>query len=103
MVKKLSPKKVILISPSPVNEYAVNTPRKNAALYQYAHAVEQVSLETGSYFINLWTIMAAKEQSKVLKHDGVHFNEKGYRILSEAVITKINNISSTKGRKKIAK
>jgi isoamyl acetate esterase len=102
MVKKLSPKRAILISPCLVREYGHMT-RKNNELFQYADAVEQVALETGSYFINLWTMIESYGQSEVLKRDGIYFNEKGYRILSEAVIKKIKTISTNKSRKKIAK
>ena len=53
--KEIGPKKVILISPAPVDE-ALQPNRSNEQLAKYAQVVKEIADETGSYFIDFFEL-----------------------------------------------
>ncbi|MEH7463315.1 SGNH/GDSL hydrolase family protein [Bacillus thuringiensis] len=95
IVERISPYKVLLISPAPVDEerqYA----RTNAVLKQYAEVVSDVAARTGSNSLDLYTSIIQLPNYKLLleneKQDGLHFGVHGYEYLAEVIIEKIKEI-----------
>lgn len=95
IVERISPYKVLLISPAPVDEerqYA----RTNAVLKQYAEVVSDVAVQTGSDFLDLYTSIIQLPDYKILleneNQDGLHFGVRGYEYLAEVIIEKIKEI-----------
>ncbi|MBA2942594.1 esterase [Paenibacillus sp. CGMCC 1.16610] len=88
IVTILSPAKVILISPAPVDEKLQHA-RTNLVLKEYAEAVKEVSEATGSQFIDFFAKMIwVRHLSELLKgqrNDGLHFGELGYEYLSDEI------------------
>ncbi len=97
--KEIGPKKVILISPAPVDE-ALQPNRSNEQLAKYAQVVKEIADETGSYFIDFFNFFYSKPNYKELlvgeKNDGLHFGEAGYEILSDLIVQKLNEIDEEK-------
>lgn len=84
----IDPKKTVLISPAPVDE-SLQEARTNSVLKQYAEVVREVSVITGSYFIDLFTNMIEIHNlTEILRgqlNDGLHFGELGYDYLSDMI------------------
>ncbi|TCW54836.1 lysophospholipase L1-like esterase [Bacillus thuringiensis] len=95
IVNMISPEKVLLISPAPVDEgYQHN--RTNKVLGQYADVVEEVAKEKGSYFLNVYAEMIQEPHYKRLveddEKDGLHFGRQGYKYLAELIGKKLKGI-----------
>ncbi|PFE01299.1 esterase [Bacillus sp. AFS023182] len=95
IVKRISPEKVLLISPAPVDEerqYA----RTNEVLLQYAEVVREVAEQTGVHFLNLHSHMIEELDYKKFvgneERDGLHFNAVGYEYLSELIGSELKEI-----------
>lgn len=86
------PKKTILISPAPVDE-SVQHARTNAVLRQYSDCVKEVSIATGSHYIDLFSNMVGLQNLsdilRGLRNDGLHFGELGYDYLSDEIYKKL--------------
>ncbi|RBP84531.1 lysophospholipase L1-like esterase [Cytobacillus firmus] len=97
VVTIIGPKRVILISPAPVDE-SLQESRTNDVLQQYADVVWEVSEETGSHYLDFFArIMSLPNRNEVLRgqrNDGLHFGELGYEVLSEEISRKIEEIAS---------
>ncbi|CAI8715495.1 MULTISPECIES: SGNH/GDSL hydrolase family protein [Bacillus] len=95
IVKKISPEKVLLISPAPVDEERQHA-RTNEVLGQYAKVVEEVSEQTGSHFLDLHTHMIEELDYKKFveneERDGLHFSAAGYEYLSELIGNQLKEI-----------
>lgn len=92
IVTILSPKRVILISPAPVDERLQHA-RTNVVLKQYAEVVREVSLATGSHYVDFFSsMMGFHNLTEILRghrNDGLHFGELGYDYLSDLISEKI--------------
>lgn len=101
IVSKVSPKNCILISPAPVDE-RVQFARTNILLQQYAKVVEKISINTGCYYIDLFTAMWSEpnypELLKSDRDDGLHFGPLGYKFLSSMIIEKLKIIEGEEDR-----
>ncbi|RBP84524.1 lysophospholipase L1-like esterase [Cytobacillus firmus] len=97
VVTIIGPKRVILISPAPVDE-SLQEFRTNDVLQQYADVVWEVSEETGSHYLDFFArIMSLPNRNEVLRgqrNDGLHFGELGYEVLSDEISRKIEEIGS---------
>lgn len=95
IVTVLSPKKVLLLSPLPVDE-RLQQARTNAVLRQYAQTVREVSEETGSYYLDLFATMInlanLNDLVKGLRDDGLHIGELGYDHIASEISAKIREI-----------
>ncbi|PEB51882.1 esterase [Bacillus pseudomycoides] len=95
IVKKISPEKVLLISPAPVDEERQHA-RTNEVLGQYAKTMEEVAKQTGSHFLNLYSHMMQESDYKRFveneERDGLHFGVAGYEYLSELIGEKLKGI-----------
>ncbi|HHT7191091.1 TPA: SGNH/GDSL hydrolase family protein [Bacillus cereus] len=95
MVIGISPEKVLLISPAPVDEERQRN-RTNKVLGQYADVVEEVAKETGSHFLNLHAEMIQEKDYKRFvedeEKDGLHFGSEGYKYLAIAIGEKLKEI-----------
>ncbi|MFB5252082.1 SGNH/GDSL hydrolase family protein [Bacillus mycoides] len=95
MVSRISPEKVLLISPAPVDEERQHH-RTNEILVQYAAAVEEVARKTGSHFLNLYAEMIQEENYKIFvedeEKDGLHFGAEGYAYLAKLIYEKLKGI-----------
>ncbi|MCK6256711.1 SGNH/GDSL hydrolase family protein [Fictibacillus sp. KIGAM418] len=100
MIEKLGPSKVILVSPSPVNERFQHA-RSNEELKNYAFAVRKLAKKYNTHFVDLWTEMINKDYCKMLNNDGLHFNKKGYKLLADLVIRKMEKISKSQASKRM--
>jgi isoamyl acetate esterase len=105
MAHQISPQKTVLINSPPIDVERLQarnrrrgSPLSNFVtledLEEYTQVSKQVAEKTGSYFINLWSLMRQEsDYSKFLKEeDGVHLNEKGYEFLANLLATKIKSI-----------
>ncbi|SDM58783.1 Lysophospholipase L1 [Fictibacillus solisalsi] len=99
MIEKLGPSKVILISPSPVNENQQHA-RTNERTQQYAKAVKELAETYNTHFIDLWTEMSGRNYKQMLVNDGLHFNKKGYKLLAGLVIQQMEKLKKAKKTKK---
>lgn len=92
IVTTLSPMRMILISPAPVDE-RLQRARTNVVLKQYVEVVREVSVSTGSHFIDLFSNMIELHNlTEILRgqrNDGLHFGELGYDYLSDEISSKI--------------
>jgi lysophospholipase L1-like esterase len=92
IVTAITPKKTILISPTPVDERLQHA-RTNAMLKQYTEIVRAVSEATGSHYIDLFSSMVnlhnLPEILKGLRNDGLHFGELGYDYISNKICEKL--------------
>lgn len=92
IVRMITPRKTILISPAPVDE-SVQHARTNAVLKQYSDCVKEVSVATGSHYIDLFSNMLDLQNlSDILRgsrNDGLHFGELGYDYLSDIIYKKL--------------
>ncbi|WJE50886.1 SGNH/GDSL hydrolase family protein [Bacillus cereus] len=95
IVKRISPEKVLLISPAPVDEERQHA-RTNEVLLQYAKVVEEVTKQTGSHFLDLHSHMIGELNYKKFveneERDGLHFSAVGYEYLSELIGRKLKEI-----------
>ncbi|MGF2715045.1 hypothetical protein BWGOE3_33590 [Bacillus mycoides] len=95
IVSAISPEKVLLISPAPVDEERQRN-RTNEVLGQYAAAVEEVARKTGSHFLNLYAEMIQEENYKIFvedaEKDGLHFGAEGYEYLAKLICEKLKGI-----------
>ncbi|QWG34370.1 SGNH/GDSL hydrolase family protein [Bacillus mycoides] len=95
MVSRISPEKVLLISPAPVDEERQHH-RTNEILGQYAEVVEEVAKQTGSRFLNLYAEMIQEENYKIFvedeEKDGLHFGAEGYAYLAKLICEKLKGI-----------
>ncbi|HEK9099990.1 SGNH/GDSL hydrolase family protein [Bacillus pfraonensis] len=95
IVKKISPEKVLLISPAPVDEERQQA-RTNEVLSQYARVVEEVAKQTGSHFLDLHSHMTHESDYKKFveneERDGLHFSVVGYEYLAELMGSKLKEI-----------
>ncbi|EJR53721.1 hypothetical protein IIM_02364 [Bacillus cereus VD107] len=95
IVSAISPEKVLLISPAPVDE-ARQHYRTNEVLGQYADVVEEVAKETGSHFLNLYAEMIQEQHYKRFveddEKDGLHFGPQGYEYLAKLICKKLKGI-----------
>lgn len=95
IVKRISPEKVLLISPAPVDEENQHA-RTNEVLEQYAKTMEEVAKQTGSHFLNLYSHMMQESDYKRFveneERDGLHFGVAGYEYLSELIGEKLKGI-----------
>ncbi|WP_261129040.1 GDSL-type esterase/lipase family protein [Bacillus sp. Marseille-Q3570] len=100
IIHSTSPKKTILISPSPVDEEK-QFARNNRILSKYALIVRKVDETNGSYFIDFFTEMLVQDHFQEilegLENDGLHFGDKGYDILADLIINKIEEIKLEEG------
>ncbi|MDM5428654.1 GDSL-type esterase/lipase family protein [Bacillus mycoides] len=75
IVSAISPEKVLLISPAPVDE---------------------VARKTGSHFLNLYVEMIQEENYKIFvedeEKDGLHFGAEGYAYLAKLIYEKLKGI-----------
>ncbi|MDN4523697.1 SGNH/GDSL hydrolase family protein [Fictibacillus fluitans] len=99
MIEKLGPSKIILISPSPVDENEQHA-RTNERTHQYAKAVKELADTYNTHFIDLWKKMTGRNYKQMLTQDGLHFNKKGYRLLAGLVIQKMEKLKKAKKTKK---
>ncbi|MDM5189082.1 SGNH/GDSL hydrolase family protein [Bacillus sp. DX4.1] len=95
IVRRISPEKVLLISPAPVDEtrqYA----RTNAVLQEYAKVMEEVAEQTGSHLLDLYSHMIQEPEYKKYveneESDGLHFGVAGYEYLSGLIGDKLKEI-----------
>ncbi|KRE40925.1 GDSL-type esterase/lipase family protein [Paenibacillus sp. Soil522] len=92
IVAAITPKKMILISPAPVDERLQHA-RTNAVLKEYSEVVHAVSVTTGSHYVDLFSSMSAlhnlTEILRGTRNDGLHFGELGYEHLSHEVSKKL--------------
>ncbi|HFK1766102.1 esterase [Bacillus wiedmannii] len=95
IVSMISPEKVLLISPAPVDEERQQN-RTNKVLGQYADVVEELAKETGSYFLNLYAEMIQEQNYKKFvedaEKDGLHFGRQGYEYLAGVIGKKLKEI-----------
>lgn len=95
----LGAKRVILISPAPIDE-RLQEFRTNAVMQQYADAVREVSEEVGSHYLDLFTRMIElpnlHEVLRGERNDGLHFGELGYEVLADEISQKINRVMQSK-------
>lgn len=95
IVKQISSNKVLLISPAPVDEERQHN-RTNEVLGQYADVVEEVTKETGSYFLNLYAEMIQERNYKRFvendEKDGLHFGPEGYEYVAKLIGEKLKGI-----------
>ncbi|MBO1581487.1 SGNH/GDSL hydrolase family protein [Bacillus sp. XF8] len=95
IVKKISPEKVLLISPAPVDEERQHA-RTNEVLLQYAKVVEEVAEQTGSHFLDLHSCMIQELDYKKFveneERDGLHFSAVGYEYLAALIGEKLKEI-----------
>lgn len=95
ITQMIKPERTILISPAPVDE-KVQFARTNEVLLDYASAVKQVAVDTGSHFIDLFSIMIALDDYpqilKGIRNDGLHFGDKGYDFLVRLLVEKIKEV-----------
>ncbi|MEK7015775.1 SGNH/GDSL hydrolase family protein [Bacillus sp. FSL R9-9410] len=95
IVSAISPEKVLLISPAPVDEERQHH-RTNEILGQYAAVAEEVARKTGSHFLNLYAEMIQEENYKVFvegeEKDGLHFGPEGYEYLAKLICEKLKGI-----------
>ncbi|MBH0229386.1 GDSL-type esterase/lipase family protein [Halobacillus yeomjeoni] len=95
IVRRLQPAKSILITPPPVDE-DMQVARTNDELEIYGRAVKEVSKETGSDCIDLFSEMISMNDYKEILHgslnDGLHFGEKGYNVLVPMIVDKLQSI-----------
>jgi len=90
IVTSVTPRKTILIAPSPVDENRAQN-RTNADLKMYRAAAEDVARLTGSRFIDLFSRMIARPDYFEFLSDGLHFTESGYEFLSKLIIELFGN------------
>lgn len=93
MVNKIGAKKVILISPAPVDEEKQKA-RTNERMKTYAQTVKKVAKHEGTAYVPLFEILNEMEIDKYVIEDGLHFNKYGYEELSELVLRKINTLTA---------
>ena len=93
IVKKITPQKAILITPSPVDEQRPRN-RTNASLQEYANVVKHIANSTGSQFVDLFSKMINQPDYTKMLSDGLHFTESGYIFLSQLLLYKIKNIQT---------
>ncbi|WP_459502312.1 SGNH/GDSL hydrolase family protein [Bacillus sp. C1] len=97
IVKRISPEKVLLISPAPVDEERQHA-RTNEVLSQYAKVVEEVAKQTGSHFLDLHSHMIRElDYKKFVENeecDGLHFSAAGYEYVSELIGSKVKEVLS---------
>ncbi|WP_410983412.1 GDSL-type esterase/lipase family protein [Bacillus cereus] len=95
IVKRISPEKVLLISPAPVDEERQHA-RTNEVLSQYAKVVEEVAEQTGSHFLDIHSHLIRELDYKKFveneERDGLHFSAVGYEYLSELIGRKLKEI-----------
>ncbi|MBE7121497.1 SGNH/GDSL hydrolase family protein [Bacillus cereus] len=95
IVSTISPEKVLLISPAPVDEERQHN-RTNEILGQYAAEVEEVARKTGSHFLNLYAEMIQEKDYKIFvedeEKDGLHFGAEGYAYLAKLICEKLKEI-----------
>ncbi|MFC7371774.1 GDSL-type esterase/lipase family protein [Fictibacillus iocasae] len=77
MIEKIGAEKVILISPSPVNE-SLQKARRNAVLLQYRNKTIDLAQKFDTGHFDLWSVMNAADYKNLLEEDGLHFNERAY-------------------------
>jgi len=79
--------KTILITPSPVDE---NRPRNrtNEVLRKHSDVVVSIATLTGSQFIHLLSEMIHYPDNILMLRDSLHFEESGYKFLSQLIIKK---------------
>ncbi|WP_397536931.1 GDSL-type esterase/lipase family protein [Rummeliibacillus pycnus] len=91
-VKKIGAKKVILISPAPVDE-ALQPHRSNARIKAYGDTVKKISDEIGCNFIDFFSALYERSNYREIligiKNDGLHFGEEGYQLLSNMIAKEI--------------
>ncbi|QDP41578.1 SGNH/GDSL hydrolase family protein [Radiobacillus deserti] len=96
ITQMIKPERTILISPAPVDEN-VQFARSNDVLFDYASAVKQVAVDTGSHFVDCFSEMiACDDYPHILKgtrNDGLHFGDKGYDFLVHLLVEKIREAS----------
>ena len=94
-IQKIGAEKVILITPSPIDE-ALQPNRLNNRIKEYGDTVRKVAEETGCYFIDFFSILYKRPDYKQIlvgiKNDGLHFGERGYRLLSNLIAEEIRTI-----------
>ncbi|WP_117170254.1 GDSL-type esterase/lipase family protein [Paraliobacillus sediminis] len=95
ITQMIKPERTILLSPAPVDE-KVQFARTNEILFDYASAVKQVAVDTGSYFIDFYSKMIALDDYpqilKGIRNDGLHFGDKGYDFLVSLLVEKIRDV-----------
>ncbi|KFN01390.1 esterase [Bacillus clarus] len=95
IVSRISPEKVLFISPAPVDEERQHN-RTNKILSQYAEVVEGVARKTGSHFLNLYAEMIQEKEYKRFiedeEKDGLHFGPEGYEYLAKLIGEKLKGI-----------
>ncbi|KEK22639.1 SGNH/GDSL hydrolase family protein [Bacillus gaemokensis] len=95
IVNEISPEKVLLISPAPVDEERQHA-RTNEVLGHYVKVMEEVATQTGSYFLDLHSHMIQELNYKRFveneERDGLHFGVVGYEYLSELIGDKLKGI-----------
>ncbi|MDM5194432.1 SGNH/GDSL hydrolase family protein [Bacillus hominis] len=95
IVSTISPEKVLLISPAPVDEERQRN-RTNEILGQYADVVKEVAKETGSHFLNLYAEMIQEQDYKRFveddEKDGLHFGIEGYEYLAKLISEKLREV-----------
>ncbi|VEI05229.1 GDSL-type esterase/lipase family protein [Kurthia zopfii] len=91
-VRKIGHKKVILITPPPVDE-SKQTSRTNKELSQYAHVVREVAAEQRSTCIDFFQFVYDQpDYEKLLvgkSDDGLHFGEKLYDQLTDLIAAEL--------------
>lgn len=87
-VKRIGPKKVILITPPPVDEHKQKY-RTNARIHEYADAVQRVAAQYQCTCIDFFEhVYTQPDYEKLLvgkSDDGLHFGEKLYDQLSDLI------------------
>ena len=93
IIKKITPQKAILITPSPVDEQRPRN-RTNASLQGYANVVKHIANSMGSQFVDLFSKMIKQPDYIEMLSDGLHFTEPGYIFLSQLLLNKIKDIQT---------
>ena len=88
IVNKITPEKVILITPAPVDELRPRN-RTNDSMQQYANMAKQVASVTGCRLVDLFTAMYSQPDYESMLSDGLHFTASGYVLFSQLVLDEI--------------
>lgn len=105
IVEKITPQRTLLITSPPIDQALLSArkkalPRSNfvtlQTLEKYVKVASQVAHSTGSYWLDLWSLMHNQANySKFLKPtDGVHLNQQGYEFLALVLLNKIRSMKN---------
>ncbi|MFQ3545075.1 GDSL-type esterase/lipase family protein [Halobacillus rhizosphaerae] len=88
---QIGPDKVILVTPPPVDENLQKS-RSNQTLELYGTAVKEVAQLNQTKLLPFYDLLKDLDYPDILKgvkNDGLHFGEKGYKLLAEWMLEEI--------------